>query len=206
MSIILGSLTLYSCSETGDNDNILGLDASYTFVDDKATLTDKDKNALLFMLEEEKLARDTYNFLGEYWNIKQFTNIQKSEQTHMDAVASLLTFYEIPYEILPYGEFANSELQSLYDQFIVDGKNSEVAALTIGATIEDLDIVDLQIRMDATESANIINIFGKLQCGSENHLRAFTKGLGTYGETYSPQFLTVEAYENIINSSSGGCK
>ncbi len=28
-------------------------------------LAESDKNALLFMLEEEKLARDTYTYLGE---------------------------------------------------------------------------------------------------------------------------------------------
>ena len=50
------------------------------------TLTESDKNALLFMLEEEKLARDTYIFLNNEWSLNQFANIKNSEQTHMNAV------------------------------------------------------------------------------------------------------------------------
>ena len=37
-------------------------------------LTDSDKNALLFMLEEEKLARDTYTYL---WEVSMLTLTNK---------------------------------------------------------------------------------------------------------------------------------
>ena len=40
------------------------------------SITEEEKAGLLFMLEEEKLARDTYEFLDSEWGIIQFTNIK----------------------------------------------------------------------------------------------------------------------------------
>lgn len=169
------------------------------------TLTESDKNALLFMLEEEKLARDTYIFLNNEWSLNQFANIKNSEQTHMNAVESLLIQYDIEYNILPIGEFANQDLQNFYDQFILDGSVSQINALKIGATIEDLDIVDLQNYIEATTNTDLISVFNSLRCGSRNHLRSFVFGIENSGSTYEPQFLTSEEYNTIINGSHERC-
>ena len=140
-------------------------------------LINVEKDALLFMLEEEKLARDTYEFLYDLWGLQQFANIGRSEQSHMDAVENLLLAFDISYQILPEGEFANSDLQKLYDQLVQSGTRDEVSALIVGATIEDLDIVDLQNQIESVDNALIIDVFEKLKCGSENHLRAFVEKL-----------------------------
>ena len=81
----------------------------------------EDQEALLFMLEEEKLARDTYIYLDELWGINQFSNIQISEQSHLNAVANLLDAFDIDYAIKPEGVFTNQEIQKLYDEFIAKG-------------------------------------------------------------------------------------
>ena len=90
-------LALFSCN----NDD--------SSVDDLENIdfTKEDNAALQFMLEEEKLARDTYTYLDEIWEINQFSNIKKSEQSHMNAVIGLLGQYSISYTLLPYGEFNN---------------------------------------------------------------------------------------------------
>ncbi|WP_339627722.1 DUF2202 domain-containing protein [uncultured Maribacter sp.] len=165
----------------------------------------EDQEALLFMLEEEKLARDTYIYLDELWGINQFANIQISEQSHLNAVADLLDSFDIDYAIQPEGEFANQEIQNLYDEFITDGTLSMTQALEVGATIEDLDIVDLQNYINATSNTAIISVFESLQCGSRNHLRSFVFALENTGNTYAPQFLTVEEYELIISNSNEQC-
>ena len=77
MTLSLSFLLISACSS---NDDSTEKDIP------TSTLEKTDQEALLFMLEEEKLARDTYIFLGDLWSINQFTNIQKSEQTHMNAV------------------------------------------------------------------------------------------------------------------------
>lgn len=165
----------------------------------------EDQEALLFMLEEEKLARDTYIYLDELWGINQFANIQISEQSHLNSVANLLDAFDINYTIEPNGVFTNQEIQNLYDKFIVDGTLNVTQALEVGAAIEDLDIVDLQNYINATSNTAIISVFENLQCGSRNHLRSFVSALENTGNTYTPQFLTVEEYELIISDTNEQC-
>ena len=164
-----------------------------------------DTNALLFMLEEEKLARDTYEYLNMLFGINQFSNIKLSEQSHMNAVAKLLDDYAIDYTILPYGEFENKEMQSLYDQLVEKGQIDAMNALVVGATIEDLDIVDLEEFIEATSNTSIISVFESLQCGSRNHLRSFVSAIESSSEMYVPQFLSIEAYNEIIDDTKERC-
>ena len=45
--------------------------------------------------------------------------------------------------------------------------------LKVGAAIEEIDILDLQERMTATTNSTLDRLYGNLEAGSENHLRAF---------------------------------
>ena len=191
---------------------ILAISLAFLFAcdDDNNVITDQtliesDKTALLFMLEEEKLARDTYMYLDDLWSINQFSNIKNSEQTHMNAIEDLLIQNDIEYIILPLGEFENQALQDFYNQFVIDGAVNQANALQIGATIEDLDIVDLQDYTNATTNTSLITVFNSLQCGSRNHLRSFVLGIENGGNTYTPQFLTQEDYNSIISESNEQC-
>ena len=168
-------------------------------------LSNEDTEALLFMLEEEKLARDTYDYLDNKWGIKQFTNIKKSEQSHMNAIINLLDQHSIAYTVLPYGSFEDETLQNYYNQFIESGQISQANALQIGATIEDLDIVDLQEFIDNTTNLDIISVFESLKCGSKNHLRSFVSSIENIGDTYIVQYLTQEDYNLIISSNNEQC-
>jgi len=168
-------------------------------------LTQTETEALLFMLEEEKLARDTYEFLDNQWALAQFANIKLSEQSHMDAVISLLEQNAVSYNVLPYGEFANSDLQGFYDQFITVGTQSQIQALQVGATIEDLDIVDLEDWINEIDNPTIIAVFRNLQCGSRNHLRSFTSALVNLGSEYVPQFLSQQEYDEIVAGNNEQC-
>ncbi|RRQ48058.1 DUF2202 domain-containing protein [Maribacter algicola] len=169
------------------------------------SLSKTEENALIFMVEEEKLALDTYTYLGELWGINQFLNIQKSEQSHVNAVSILIERYNLTYSSLPEGEFMNEELQGLYNQFVIDGSKSQLNALLIGATIEDLDIVDLEDQMQSISNGDILNVFESLQCGSRNHLRAFVGAINQMGGNYTPQYLSMEEYLNILESSNERC-
>lgn len=194
------SFTLLSACDNNDDDTTKGKNQNTEEV-----LTDADTAALLFMLEEEKLARDTYTYINDLWSIDQFANIKNSEQSHMNAIENQLIKNNIDYTILPYGAFFNEELQSLYNQFEIDGAISIDNAYQIGATIEDLDIVDLQDYLDTSSNTTLISIFGKLQCGSRNHLRSFVSGIEAIGSTYTPQYLSQDAYNIIINGTHESC-
>ena len=169
------------------------------------SIAQKDKDALLFILEEEKLARYTYDYLDNLYAINQFANIKRSEESHMDAVVNLLEQFDMRYTILPNGEFANNDIQDIYGQFVAKDAIDNINALEVGATIEDLDIVDLENYINATSNGAIISVFESLQCGSRNHLRSFASALENAGSTYTPQFLTEVYYSQIINDSSERC-
>ena len=188
-------LAVFSCN----NDDSSVVDLNNT------NLTNDDNAALLFMLEEEKLARDTYTYLEDLWELNQFSNIKKSEQSHMNAILVLLDQYDISYSLLAYGEFNNPDIQKLYDQFIEYGSENKAKALEVGANIEDLDIVDLAKFIDATTNNAMIQVFESLQCGSRNHLRSFVNAIELSGNTYEPQYLTQEDYTLIINDSQEQC-
>lgn len=189
--------TVFSCDKNDDAQDLTPIG--------QTTLTEDDREALLFMLEEEKLARDTYIYLGELWNNNQFLNIKQSEQSHMDAVTQLLDTYEIDYTILANGDFNNTDIQALYDVFITSGSQNVVEAMVVGATIEDLDIVDLGDYIKLTSNAALISVFENLQCGSRNHLRSFTNALEIMGSSYTPQYLDLDTYSEIISATNERC-
>jgi len=166
------------------------------------SLSIEEGNGLLYMREEEKLARDVYTELYAKWNLRPFSNITRSEQMHMNAILSLLTRYSLqdPVDVNGAGVFKNEGLQNLYNALIVEGNKSVVDALNVGATIEEVDIVDLQKHLRETDNQDITFVYDNLLRGSRNHLRAFVKNIKAQGVTYVPQYLTAAEYEQIIST------
>ncbi len=205
--VAAGALFFTACSETERIDESLALadksvelaaicQDSCTFDED---LTDVDIEGLLLMREEEKLAHDVYmHFYGLYGQ-QLFLNIANSEESHTNAVLTLLEGYGIEDPALEgEGQFANEELGALYNALIEQGSASLTEALKVGATIEDLDIADLQNLLAETENTDIIRVYENLLKGSENHMRGFVRNLQTLGETFSPQHISVEEFEAIL--------
>jgi len=167
-------------------------------------LNPEEITALLYMREEEKLARDIYAAMYELWGQPVFQNISASEQKHMDSVKTLLDRYALTDPVLEAGSFSDPNLQSLYDQLIAQGSISLTEALKVGAAIEEIDILDLEERIQKTDHADIQLVFNSLMRGSYNHLNAFTRILSSQaGETYEPQYLPFETYATIVDSQAG---
>ncbi|HPF72991.1 MAG: DUF2202 domain-containing protein [Lysobacteraceae bacterium] len=165
-----------------------------------SAFTAEDAQTLTWMREEEKLARDVYINLYQQWNKAIFDNIAASEQRHIDAIASLMVRFDVPDPSLPgVGEFSNPEIQSMYDDLLEQGSLSLTEAFWVGATIEDVDIYDLQIAIENTEVGTLKTTYGNLLEGSKNHLRAFVRQLEGVGVTYEPQFIDPVLYDAIIN-------
>lgn len=181
-----------------------------------AELSAAEAEGLIYMREEEKLARDVYLALYEQWGTPVFQNIAGSEQAHMDSVLMLLDQYELtdPAAGKAVGEFTEPLFQSLYEQLVAQGSLSQAEALKVGATIEELDIVDLEERLAQTGNETMVQVYSNLLAGSENHLRAFVSNLERQtGEDYQPAYLNQDAYQAIMsgapergggNSGSGG--
>jgi hypothetical protein len=177
------------------NDSALGQALA---VQPSGVLAGSEKDGLLYMAEEEKLAGDVYQALNERWNLRVFDNIGKAERTHEAAVKTLLTRYSLPDPTKGAGEFSNGTLQVLYDDLVSRGSASTKDALQVGAAIEEIDILDLEERMEQTDKADILLVYANLEKGSENHLRAFVNNLQRQGVEYRPEYLSSEEYDNII--------
>ncbi len=171
------------------------------------TLSATEVNDLTFMREEEKLAHDVYTVLGRTWSTPVFAQIARSESRHMASVLSLLLRYRQtdPATGLAEGVFKDSALQALYNQLISSGSLSEIGALKAGALIEETDIADLQARMAHTQQSPILNVYGKLLCGSRNHLRAFNAQLEMRGVSYTPEVISSEAWYAIASTPQERC-
>ncbi len=167
----------------------------------KGSLTADEQSGLIWMREEEKLARDVYTALYDKWKTPVFANIAAAEQTHTDAVKALLDRYGIadPAAGKAAGIFINPDIQALYTTLVSQGNTSLVAALTVGAGVEDLDIADLQAR--ATTTPDIALVYANLEKGSRNHLRAFTNQPRANGATYAPTHISQAAYDAIVSTN-----
>jgi len=167
------------------------------------TLTPLEIADLAHLREEEKLARDVYRYLYDFWGQWIFDNIAASEQQHMDAVKNLLDRYGIedPVEKDIEGVFVNPELQDLYDSLIAIGESTQLNALWVGATIEDMDIFDIQHMLDNTDKSDLVSVYENLMKGSRNHLRSFCGLLDTLGETYDAQYLSQDEVDSILSTA-----
>ena len=213
VSILVIHITLNSCTKDDNldpTDHGPGTNANWENTCDclnnlypTETLSIDERDALLFMREEEKLARDVYEYLYQKWEHHVFNNITSSENQHISIVLCLMDKYDIN-DIAAdrkRGEFVNEELQTVYNSLIDQGNKSLVDAFTVGATIEDVDIRDLEAYdYEVLNNKDIQAAFDELTKGSRNHMRAFIKNLGNLGATYEAQFIEQEALEDIINS------
>jgi len=169
----------------------------------KQPLSPDEVRDLLHMREEEKLARDVYLTLSHIYPLPVFRNISKSEEQHMRMVGLLLKKYKLPDPVEETGDkigvFKNEKLQKLYEQLVNRGKCSLVDALKVGATIEDLDIKDLEEAIERTDNRDIKVVYQNLMKGSRNHMRAFVRLLRRFGSDYTPQFISPSEFNRILS-------
>lgn len=212
MTVVIIFAALSSCSE---NDNELPLSEitltqpeidELMLISEKEVLAQQEIDDLLFIREEEKLARDVYLFSFDKYGVAIFGNISKSEQQHMDQVLTLLNSYQIVDPAsTERGVFTNQTLQNLYNDLVAKSNISLIEALAVGATIEDLDINDIEVNIDRTVKEDILIVYNNLKCGSRNHLRGYIGQLTLNGVVYVPQYISLIEFTEIINSANERC-
>jgi len=186
-----------------------------------------ESSHLTFMREEEKLARDVYLTLGEmYPNQPVFSNIAgNSEQKHTDTMRDKLVQFNLPdpnpdTNDLPQsiGVFKGIEWGSYFTEkfgtLVELAEQSELAALYVGAFIEELDMKDIAVcpkvmidkgypapcGLEYTQKQALKRSYQNLIRGSENHLRAFVgriEAIQGYG-VYKAQYLSQEEVDTIL--------
>lgn len=166
-------------------------------------LDSNEEAGVLLMREEEKFAHDVYQAMANLYGLPIFTNIATSEATHTEAMRLLLERYQLDDPTLGngMGEFTDITLQSLYFMLVDEGAVSLTDALRVGVLIEELDIFDLEFLLAALDgNDDIAYVYANLQKGSRNHLRAYYTQLVNQGASYTPQYLSQEVFDAIVNS------
>lgn len=169
------------------------------------TLSEAEKASLAYMREEEKLAHDVYALSATLWGgyTKIFGNIAISESTHTEALRQLLVRYRLtdPAATTAPGIFQDSTLQALYTQLVAAGAPSLVEALKVGATIEEVDMIDINKALLEVDNQDIRLVYDNLLKGSRNHLRSFVSTLLAQGVTYVPQYMALADYTAIVSTA-----
>jgi hypothetical protein len=170
-------------------------------------ISDEERDDLMMMREEEKVARDVYLRLYDRWGLPPFANISGSEQVHMDGMLALLEHYGLPdpAEGMDVGQFRNPAMQALYDRLTQQGLKSERDAVQVGLLIEELDIADLRAATSRTDKPEILAVYANLERGSRNHLRAFHRWMQRLNLHYVPVHLSRHDFESIATSAHENC-
>ena len=166
-------------------------------------LDTEEISGLMKMREEEKLARDVYEYFFDKYKMNIFSNISESEKAHMFAVKVMIDKYKLedPVDNSPPGKFKSTELQEIYNLLITKGNKSLTEALIVGTIIEDLDIADLDELLESTSNKDLKYVYENLNLGSRNHLRAFYPQVIKNDGEYSPQYISQIEFDRILSSS-----
>ena len=166
-------------------------------------LSPEEEATLLAMRVEEKLAHDVYATLYDLWNMPIFLNISQSESRHTASIAKLLSAYNItdPVDDSQIGVFEDPEIQKLFTDLIAQGSVSLADAYVVGATIEEMDIIDLEEALAETDNADLERVYSNLKNGSIHHLSAFSRAIENQtGTDYIPRLMTTEEYSQLTSS------
>lgn len=207
--LLAGVLLLSSCEKGGPMDtgqenltqSLAAVQSSVTNLP-LETLDSAERERILFIREEEKLAYDVYQTLFDRYGLKIFQNIPNSEMSHMEAMLSIIKKYQLidPMDKNPRGIFTDPALQSLYNALVSQGQVSLLAAYQVGAKIEELDIYDLNKSIAVTNNQDVKLVYDFLNKGSRNHLRSFYKNLSNAGGTYSPVYISLAEFTAIVTT------
>jgi len=193
---------------------------------DEVVLDANEQTHLMFIREEEKLARDVYLTLGTmYPDSAIFGNIDDSEQAHMDAVKAIIEKYGLQdpstndnigaYTSEDYGWYFTEKFNLLVERASI----SELEALYVGAFIEELDMMDInqcpQVIVETdngindvsecgkiyTDNSDVAKLYVSLLDGSDSHLEGYVKNIEKYiGEgNYQAQVLPQEQVDDILD-------
>ena len=146
-----------------------------------AALTQDERDTLVSLRVEEKLAYDTYATLYEKTGLTVFQRIMRSEAQHSRVLERQLAANGLadPTDGMKRGVFPDAATTKLYRTLVAKGSTSDANALLVGRTIEKLDIRDLTAARTESSDSTLDRVYSNLIRASKNHLRAFSRSTGT---------------------------
>ena len=132
----------------------------------KGALLDKDlsiADMLMYAAQDEYLAHGEYAaIIEEFGNVRPYTNIVVSEETHLDYLQQT---YEANNIEFPKDEYSKT--------IVVPATLLEAAKTGVQAEIDNIAMYELFLKQDLPD--NIKEVFNALMTASQNHLSAFQK-------------------------------
>lgn len=159
--------------------------------------------ALLFQIEEERMARELYLAFNARWGLRPFARIPEAEARHESALKQLAARAGVVVPDAVAGRFVSAEVQQRYDALLSLGLGSSDDALRAAAFVEEQDIADLRTLAASTDSVDLGAVARALEQGSGRHLGAFVGALAMRGITYVPQVLSGEDYLSASSAVAG---
>lgn len=155
---------------------------------------------LLYLREEEKLARDVYGVLYDTWSKNVFLNISQAEQNHMNALLNQIEKYglEDPVTDDTSGVFSDESLGTLFGEYVDSGDDGLLEAFLVGGQIEEKQIADLEAAIAETDESSLLNAYDNLLAASRNHLRTFVSHVTSLGVEYVAQILDPNEVDDIV--------
>jgi hypothetical protein len=197
-----GPANVTKVDERGYTD--VDLDALNSALDDLALggLSEPEMEEILYMREAEKLARDVLAVFYQQWNAEVFQRAAESEETHAEALKTLIDRYHLwdPSSVTWEGYFVDEELLALYRELVRQGEPSQLDALRVGVRIEEISILDLREYRDETDDEDVQLVYENLLRASRNHLRVFATLLQEQGETVENQYLGQTLFDEIVST------
>jgi hypothetical protein len=188
-------------------------EAGYTDVDPDALsvaldalplgqLTESEVEAIWYLREVEKLARDVLLVFDEQQDVEVFRRVAESEDTHTEAIKALIDRYNLwdPSSVTWEGYYNNEELLALHRQLVRQGVSSLVDALKVGATIQEISILDLREYRAETDDEDLQMVYENLLRASRNHLRVFAALLQERSEAYERAHLGRNLFDEIVST------
>jgi hypothetical protein len=165
-------------------------------------LDEPELEAILYLREGEKLARELFLILDEQWGESTFALAATAEDTHTEALKALIDRYELwdPMSVTSGGEYVNEELYELHHKLAGQGRDSLVEALKVGVEIEEISILDLREYVAETDDADVQMVYENLLRASRNHLRVFSARLQEEGETVDNSYLSQALFDEITGT------
>lgn len=167
-------------------------------------LSESAKMALLFQIDEERMAGELYRAFGEKQDVMPFKNIPRAEARHHQLLLDLAHRAGLaPDGTVTPGRFATAAIQARYDALLARGQTSLIDALKTGALVEEQDIADLRGLAATTDSPELKSVVTALEQGSRHHLNAFVRNLRARGVEYVAQVLAPAEVAEITAATPG---
>jgi len=162
------------------------------------------ENAVLYLIEQEKLARDLYGVLDTIWVTDVFNRMANKELQHMDKLSAVAAEFmiDVPNHFNEYkpGQFVNEDLRNLYIDLLFNANFSLEDAYRACANLEERKIMNLRTALKEPNFDLETTTYKTLLIGSEDNLKFFVRALVEMNSGYVPILMNKSEFETITKN------